>query len=54
MAYFPVRLAFTDELQYFGGVTVCLDALTRSPAEHDTTLASRRNARTDPLAQEIP
>jgi hypothetical protein len=40
MAYFPVRLAFADELQHFGGVTVCLDALTRAPAEHDSTLAS--------------
>jgi hypothetical protein len=28
--------------------------LTRSPAEHDATPASSRNARTDPLAQESP
>ena len=54
MAYFPVRLAFPDELWRFGGVMVRLDALTRAPAEHDTTLAGSRNARTDPLPQQIP
>jgi TnpA family transposase len=37
VAYFPIRLAFTDELQHFGGVTVRLHTLTRSSAEHDST-----------------
>ena len=54
VTYFPVRLAFVDKLEHFGGVTVGLDALTGAPAEHDSTVTSRRNARTDPLSQQIP
>ena len=44
----------TDQFQYARRVAIGLDALTGSPAEHDATLASSRDARTDPLAQEIP
>jgi hypothetical protein len=47
VAYFAVRLPFTDELQHCVSVTIRLDTLTRAPAEHNSTLASGRHARTD-------
>jgi hypothetical protein len=42
MADFPIELAFTDQLQYARRVAIRLNALTRSPTEHDAALASRR------------
>ena len=46
-------MAFADELEHVGRETVGLDALPRPPSEHHAPLASSRNARTDPFAQQI-
>jgi hypothetical protein len=44
MTDFPVGLTFADQLEHFGSESVCLDALTRPPAEHDAALACGRDA----------
>jgi hypothetical protein len=50
MAYFPIRLAFANELKHFGRESVGLNALTGLPSEHHAPLARGRNTRAHALA----